>query len=242
VAVTLVSATAITGVKGVTTVTSGAIAVLAGDIAVVCGIGTNATLTSIVCTDSQSNTYTNNQFNLTSNGRGVLGYATMASSGSPTFSVTTNASSSIAEIVYILRGGTLTGAVASTQANASTSTNPAIVSGTANVGDAIIAFVGANGPAGDTFADDVDTFNGSWTASTVSGTTSGSATSNATAHGQSKIQTTASSTQTYNPILGTARLWMDGIIVVPAAAGAALPPKRPVIVGNSAAIQRANNW
>ena len=241
-AVTLVSATAITGVKGVTTVTSGAITVLAGDIAVVCGLGANATLTSIVCTDSQSNAYTNFQQNLSSNGRGVLSYATMASSGSPTFTITVNASSSIVGIVYILRGGTLTGAVTSTLATASATATPSIVSGTANVGDAIIAFVGANGPAGDTFTDDVDTLNGSWAASTVSGTTSGAVATNATAHAQSKIQTTASSTQTHNPTLGTARLWMDAIIVVPAAVAAGTAPKRPVIVGNSAAIIRANNW
>lgn len=88
---------------------------------------------------------------------------------------------------------------------ASTTTPSASVSPPANQSNNIIVVaLGVNGPSSDTFTQDTDTLEGSWIDITSDGTTGGSQTSNMTLRGAFKINS-ATSTQTYNPTLGTAR-------------------------------------
>ena len=94
-----------------------------------------------------------------------------------------------------LTGANATGAAASTA--------PTVTTGTIAVGDMVIAMVAMEAGTAQTYTNDADTTNGTWSASqynevgatTVAGSAIGS---------QRKLQTTTNSTQTFNPTLGTA--------------------------------------
>lgn len=91
----------------------------------------------------------------------------------------------------------LTGANATGQAASSA---PTVTTSSIEVGDMVIATVAMEAGTTQTYTDDADTTNGSWTASQyneVGSTTSGSAIGT-----QTKLQTTTASTQTFNPTLG----------------------------------------
>lgn len=91
----------------------------------------------------------------------------------------------------------LTGGNASGQAG---TTAPTVTTGTIAVDDMVVAMVAIEAGSTQTFTDDTDTSNGSWTASqnsTIGTTTTGSAILS-----QTKLQTTTGSTQTFNPTLG----------------------------------------
>ena len=91
----------------------------------------------------------------------------------------------------------LTGANATGQAASSA---PTVTTGTIAVGHMVIAMVAMEAGTTQTYTDDADTTNGTWSASQyaeIGSTTSGSAIGV-----QAKTQTTTASTQTFNPTLG----------------------------------------
>lgn len=71
--------------------------------------------------------------------------------------------------------------------------------------------VGATGVAGESYTEDTDTTNGSWTSLTQAGTTGGAAGANAKTYGAYKI-VTASGAQTWNPT-GQSRHWGGALAV-----------------------------
>lgn len=78
--------------------------------------------------------------------------------------------------------------------------SPSILSGSITIGELIIGAVGGEYGTTQTFTDDADTSNGSWSASQY--TEIGSTTSGVFCGSQTKV-VTATGTQTYNPTLGT---------------------------------------
>lgn len=93
----------------------------------------------------------------------------------------------------------LTGANATGQA---ATTAPTVTTGSIGVGNLAIAMVAIEAGTTQTYTADADTTNGSWTGdqyAEIGSTTSGSAIGV-----QTKIQTTAAGTQTFNPTLGIA--------------------------------------
>ena len=92
----------------------------------------------------------------------------------------------------VVTGGNATGQAASSA--------PTVTTGTISVGDMVIATVAMEAGTTQTYTDDADTTNGTWSASQyaeIGTTTSGSAIGS-----QTKVQTTTNSTQTFNPTLG----------------------------------------
>ena len=93
-----------------------------------------------------------------------------------------------------------------------TTTTPSITTASLATSTVLVSGVFINGPNGDTWTEDNDTLNGTWSSgkaitgpSITNGHTGGNATSNYSERLQYKI-TTGSGTQTFNPTLGTSRL------------------------------------
>lgn len=211
--ITVVSTTAITGAKAVTSITSGNISVQTDDILVVVS---SVVAGTISVTDNQTRSWTT--ANTTGTPNIAYSYA-ICTTTTTTQTVTVNSTSStaIGGVVYLLRGATTSGFVSDT-ATSGSSTAPTITSSSVANGYIVLSWLGVNGPTGDTFTADADTTNGSWSANTTSGTTGGGATTNVSVRTQSKI-VTATGTQTYNPTLGTSRAWVaDDVIFVAAGA------------------------
>jgi hypothetical protein len=86
----------------------------------------------------------------------------------------------------------------------------------------LMAMDGMAGPLGDGFTQDTDTTVVAWTTITRVGTTGGSATSNTVLSGGTKIVPSGTTSQTYNPTLGTARdNQIQGLFLKEASGGAA---------------------
>lgn len=210
-AITVVSTTAITGAKAVTSITSGNISVQTDDILVVVS---SVVAGTISVTDNQTRSWTT--ANTTGTPNIAYSYA-LCTTTTTTQTVTVNSTSStaIGGVVYLLRGAVTAGFVSDT-ATSGSSTTPTITSSTAQADYIVIGWLGVNGPTGDGFTADADTTRGTWSANTTSGTTGGGATSNVSVRTQSKI-VNATGTQTYNPTLGTSRSWVaDDVIFVAA--------------------------
>lgn len=204
--ISIVSTTVVTGVKGATTITSGNISALAGDVICILGGCTTAnTLTASFPTGSGISAIT--QTTNTTAGNPASSIASASCSVDTTFTarLTVGASSALAAIVYVLRG-------ADSPYNASSSVVP-FTSGTAPSAGPIsipngaiaIGSMAVLGPTTDGYTADSDTTNGTWTANVESGTTGGGATSNISLNSQAKI-VNATGNQTYNATLGTARV------------------------------------
>lgn len=104
--------------------------------------------------------------------------------------------------------------IAGIVSNTNTTPSTAVTSSLIALDSVIIGLVVVNGPNTQTFNEDTDSTNGSWSAVARAGTTGGSATSNSTLNTQIKV-CTAAGTQTYNPTLGTSTLWRTAIHMSP---------------------------
>lgn len=80
-----------------------------------------------------------------------------------------------------------------------TTGTPSVTTGTITVGDLTVGLCGAE--SADTFTNDTDTTNGSWTTAATTHNGTGSGTTGMSLCAQGKVQTTTNSTQTYNPTL-----------------------------------------
>jgi hypothetical protein len=129
-------------------------------------------------------------------------------------------------------------------ATAASITNPTVTTATSvSSGDLVVGFVTTGGPSGDTYSADTDTSQGSWASGvgtiTRIGSTGGSATTNRTIAGQHKI-TTGGGTQTFNPVLGTARANSGIFIMAFTATSLTRPPRKVQVAGQ--AVQRSAAW
>jgi hypothetical protein len=90
-------------------------------------------------------------------------------------------------------------------ANATTSTNLAsLADASVALGNVVYGAMAAEGPSSDTYTQDADSTNGTWSNLTKVGTTSGTAIANQTTYGGYKVVTAAGG-QTYNPTISPGR-------------------------------------
>jgi hypothetical protein len=101
--------------------------------------------------------------------------------------------------ISITTVGTDTTNVGTASTNLASLTDSSVASG-----NLLYAVEAVEGPQGDTYTNDADTTNGSWTALSKAGTTNATADQNSTTYGGYKI-TTGAGSQTYNPTINNAR-------------------------------------
>lgn len=219
-AVSVVSTTAVTGVKGSTSISTGAgaISVQTNDVILAIFAASNTSANPSAVTDGV-NSYSASGATWQVNGTGgfLAAFAAQAiSTTTLTVQATASSSGNLTLVVIVLRGAdfsTISAGITDIVASSTSNTTPSATSDSVIVGDAVVGIIATLGPSGDTFTADADTTNGSWSAATESGTSGGSAGANSTLNVQTKVAT-GTGTQTYNPTLGTARWWLAGAIAI----------------------------
>jgi hypothetical protein len=208
-----------------------------GNQVVVTVYGIDGNVNRGTCADSKGNTYAINTPTSAGQNPCVIFVATLTtalvSGDTITWTLPSNTTTGACICTAEFSGGTTTADVTGiNKANNSTTTTPTvgpITPGTATA--LVIGVVGANGPTPtDTFTEDTDSDGGdTWHSLTRTGTSGGGATSNVTLNSAYKI-TTSAVAQTYNPVLGTSRVYSAAIGALTAASVVADAPPPELVM------------